>query len=139
MNEAEKLFYNSFSDLAQKTKLSLVGVLQTIVSVDQTPTADKKSDLVESHIKGLGLNIVDCAAHIKAYGGKGMLENLRVLSRHQKELMVVMAHNIVATGRPSEIDAQILSNIFTFIGISDQDFVDISNKAIVVTNHFLKR
>ncbi|PZR19485.1 MAG: hypothetical protein DI539_13890 [Flavobacterium psychrophilum] len=131
--------YFTFVNLPKSTKLSIAGLLQMIASVDERNFTKAKANLVDQHIKGLGLTVYECNEHIKKYGGIGTLDQIKNLSLPQRDMLIALTHNLVSVdGRPTQTDLQIISNSFNYIGISDEYFVNTVSKLNTIINGYSK-
>ena len=129
---------NIFSTLTTNQKMSIINMLiATSVGNDTKGSSKTKRVYLNQYIEILDVYSNKCTAYFEAEGLAKMMEDLNLLSKNQKEFLVIVAWGMITCdGPPSDIELEITGNIFNQLGILEEEFVAIVHKSTEVAKRF---
>lgn len=126
-----------FSNLSINQKMSIINLLLTIgVCDDEQGNQEKELQYLNTYIQILDISSDTSLAYLKSYGHERIIEDLKILSKSQKELLVVVAWGmIICDGRSNETELQVTNAIFEKLGVSEDQFFSIIEKTQALMKH----
>lgn len=127
-----------FSDLTTNQKMSVMNLLLTIGVCDgEQGNQDKELQYLNTYVKILDVRSDRSMAYLESYGHERIIDDLKTLSKNQKEFLVVAAWEMITCdGRPNETELQVAGAIFEQIGITEEQFVATIEKTQALMKHF---
>ena|SRR5688572_9720028 len=126
-----------FSNLTQNQKMSVHNFLFAIVCPDEGNINQKEEFLLTEIVDALGINIESCFGYVRSHGLAQTITDLKVLSRNQKEFLVVSTHQLVLSGGSlSERKMMRVADYFEKIGIDPDEYMLIVKKSQAIIKHF---
>lgn len=129
-----------FKDLTINQRMSIMNLLSSIAFCDGlNENQDKVMDYLNTYFRILNVRYDNCMQYHKTSGFLKIFEDLRNISKEQKEFLVIIAWELmICDGRPGETEIQVTVNIFEKIGISQDNFMEIIKKTQAIMNHLNK-
>ncbi|MBW6491965.1 MAG: hypothetical protein K0B15_12310 [Lentimicrobium sp.] len=126
-----------FKDLTTNQKMSITNFLLTIASSNQG-SSDKQMRYLNNYVDILDVRGDDGMAYYKRYGLERIISDLKTLSKNQKEFLVVATWEMISSdGQPSSKQINSVTILFDKLGFSEEQFVEIIKKNILIMNHIL--
>ena len=128
-----------FKDLNTNQKMSIANLLLTIGVCDGNQgNEEKEIQYLNSYVKILDIRSDRSMTYLKTHGHERTIEDLKPLSKSQKEFLVVAAWEmIICDARPNETELQVAINIFGELGISEDEFIGTVEKTQALIKRFM--
>lgn len=129
-----------FNNLSTNQKMSIINLLQLIaVSDSDQGNREKELKFLNSYIDILYVPFDKCMVYFQTDGPKKIITDLTTLSKNQKEFLAYIAWEmIICDGNANETEVTLTVNIFSQIGISEENFVKTIEKNRAILNQFNK-
>jgi len=129
-----------FSNLTENQKMSVHNFLFAIICPDSGSITQKEELLLNEFVGALHISIDRCFGYVKASGLERTINDLDVLSRNQREFLVVSIHELILRGG-SLNDRKIMRVVdyFEKIGIDTDEYMHIVKKSAAIMRHFSGR
>ena len=127
-----------FSDLTTNQKMSVINLLLNIGVCDgEQGNQDMELQFLNNYVKILGVRSDSSMAYLENHGHEQIIEDLKSISKSQKEFLVVAAWEMITCdGRPNETELEFAGTIFNKIGVTDDQLVATIKKTTALMNHF---
>lgn len=125
-----------FSDTSINQRMSVINLLAIISFANGEDQSQAKLKILNSYIGFLIVRGDKCDEYLQRSGIEKMLSDVNALSKNQKEFLVLSAHDIINCSRyPSEKEIITAGQLFEQIGIDENQFVYICDKANAIAKH----
>lgn len=128
----------AFRDLTLDQKMSIMNLLMTVAICDgDKGNQDIEMQFLNTYVEILGVNSSKCMRYRDEKGQEQMLEDLKPLSKEQKELLTIASFEMInCDGRPNETELNVTAALFEHIGVSDAEYVATIKKSQALLKHF---
>jgi uncharacterized tellurite resistance protein B-like protein len=125
-----------FATFTTNQKMSVINMLQLIAVSDVgLGNRDKEIIFLNSFIDILGVPFNKCSDYFQSEGFKKIVLDLQSINTKQKELLAYIAWEmIVCDGKANEPEVGLTLNIFSQIGLSEENFVNSIEKNRAILN-----
>lgn len=139
-NKADNHISLIFNGLTLNQRMSIINLLSSIAFCDgDNGNQEKEMKYLNSYFRILNVRFDNCMKYHEINGLSRIFEDLKCMSRKQKEFLVsIVWELVICDGRPNETEIQVTMNMFEKIGISQEEFMDILNKTLTIINHYNK-
>lgn len=128
----------AFIDLSIDQKMSIMNLLTLVAFCDKDQgNIETEVEFLNNYVSILGVNSSLCMKYYEEKGQKQMFDDLKILSRFQKELLTITSFELInCDGRPNETELTITPILFENIGVSDSEYVATIDKSQILIKHF---
>lgn len=129
---------NVLENLTLNQKMSVANLLLSIGVCDREQGNERKEiEYLNSYVKILDVRSDKCLPYLELYGQERIVQDLKVLTKSQKELLVIASWEmIICDAKPNETELQFTVGIFDKIGINEDEFIAIIEKTQALMKHF---
>jgi len=123
--------------LSDNQKMSVINLLLAVaVSDEGYGNQNKELEFLNNYLILLNVSSSDCMAYLELHGRDRISEDLRRLTRNQKEFLVIAAWDMInCDGKANEVEVFTAVSMFGEIGINEDDFVRAIEKSINIINN----
>ena len=130
---------DAFKDLNQSQRMSVMNLLMFLSSCDSPNGESNQAELkfLNYYNTVLGVNGEECLRHLQKTGKGKMIEDLGNLTYFQKDMLVVISHDLLACdGAINETEGYYTVTYFEQFGVDENAYVDMMEKSISIVNTF---
>lgn len=139
MNKGTKQLQDAFKDLTLNQRMSVMNLLMFLSSCDSPNGESNQKELqfLNYYTSVFGVKGNECLQYLQKTGKGQMIEDLGNLTYFQKDMLVVISHDLLACdGAINETEGFYTVTYFEQFGIDENAYMDVVEKSISIVNTF---
>jgi len=138
--EAPNPISQEFSNVTQKQKMSIMNFLLMVGVCDgEQGNPTKELAHLNTYVNIFGVRSDQCMRYLDAEGQSRMIADLKILSESQKELLIVMAIDMIhCDGPANKTELTMIGNAFAQLGVDEAKIITTMEKTHALMDYFFK-